>query len=79
MRKDLVYANGKVVVKDRKQDLNAFFTMSLRDRGLILSLTFKSLVIHAILQSLPSFLFSLMKVNGIEEGLECMTNCISVA
>ena len=31
MRKDL-YANGKVVVKDRKQDLNAFFTMSLRNR-----------------------------------------------
>ena len=27
MRKDLLYANGKVVVKDRKQDLNAFFTM----------------------------------------------------
>ena len=64
MRKDLLYGNGKVVVKDRKQDLNAFFTMSLRDRGLVLSLTFKSLVIHAILQSLTSFLFSLMKVNG---------------
>ena len=79
MRKDLLYANGKVVVKDRKQDLNGFFTMCLRGRGLILSLTFKSLVIHAILQSLSSLLFSLMKLNGIEEGLECMTNCISVA
>ena len=32
MGKDLLYANGKVVVKDRKQDLNAFSTMSLRNR-----------------------------------------------
>ena len=32
MRKDLLYAAGKEVVKDRTQDrLNAFFTMSLRN------------------------------------------------
>ena len=32
MRKDLLSATGKVVVKDRKQDLNAFFTVYLRSR-----------------------------------------------
>ena len=32
MCNDLLYAAGKVVVKDRKQYLNAFFTMSLRNR-----------------------------------------------
>ena len=34
MHNDLLYATGKVVVKDRKQDLNVFFTMSLRNRNL---------------------------------------------
>ena len=32
MRKDLLYAAGKEAVKDRKRDLYAFFTMSLRNR-----------------------------------------------
>ena len=32
MRKDLPYAAGNVVVKDHKQDLNGFFTISLRNR-----------------------------------------------
>ena len=32
MRKDLLSATGKVVVKDRKQDLNAFFTVYLGGR-----------------------------------------------
>ena len=32
MRKDLLYAAGKEAVKDRKRDLYAFFTMSLRKR-----------------------------------------------
>ena len=30
MRKDLLYVTWKVVVENRKQDLNAFFTMSSR-------------------------------------------------
>ena len=32
MHNNLLYAAGKVVVKDCKQDLNASFTMSLRNR-----------------------------------------------
>ena len=32
MRKDLLYATGKVIVKERKQNFNHFFTMSLRNR-----------------------------------------------
>ena len=32
MRKDLLYATWKVVVENHKQDLNAFFTMSSRNR-----------------------------------------------
>ena len=56
MRNNLLYAAGKVVVKDRKQDLNAFFTMSFRNRKFEISCSAQ----HAPIK----FITKLHKSNG---------------